>query len=382
VKNRTRWLPILVVALVGFCACAPEPSPAVGSDRAAAGGPPTLRAAGSAIGGSWTEAQVRLYAAVYDVVVVGASARAERVRLFHEAHPGILVLAYTGGFDVQEDAPFFAWVRDRHPDWFLRDADGRPVHTYRTSKRWGLDCGRPDVRAFFADSARRRVRELGADGVFEDNIFPSWRFPNLAGTAERLERYATIAEWRAALETYLGALEEAVAPGIVGANEGKPWTRHARIVSVEQLPPGGPGWEEIVRGFAALARDTSRVPYLLQHLSGPDDPARAFTAASYLMAVEPGALIGFDWRGPRESLRVLPEYRLALGRPLGEARQTEGVWWRDFERARVLVNPTGEGRPAPWPAWRPGGSTIPARGAGIAWRRDATHEDLPFWVTP
>jgi hypothetical protein len=347
-----------------------------------ASGATTLRAAASAMGGSWRESQVRLYATVHDVVIVGASARAERVRLFHEAHPGMRVLAYTAGFDVDEAAPLFAWIRERHPDWFLRDGGGRPVHTYRTPRRWALDCGRADVRAFFADSARRRVRELGADGIFEDNVFPSWRYPNLAGNAARLERYATPAEWRAALEAYLAALEAAVAPGVVAANECEPWSRHARIVAVEQLPRGGRAWEERVRGFAALASDPSRVPCLLQRLSGPDDPARAFAAASYLMAVGPGALIGFDWPGPRESRRVLPEYRLALGRPLGAAQRTGGVWWRDFERARVLVNPTGSERAAPWPAWRPGRRALPPLSAGIAWRAGATHAQLPFWLTP
>ena len=362
---------------------------ASGCDRPARGerGEPaerTLRAGAMALGGGWTEAQVRRYAAVYEVVVVGTSARADRVRLFREARPGILVLAYTSGFDVHDDGPLYAWIRDQHPDWFLRDTTGRPLRTYRTSSRWALDCGRPEVRAFFADSARRRVRALGVDGIFEDNVLPSWDFRNLAPGATRLERYATVAQWRAALERYLGALEEAVAPGIVGANQVVPWTRHARLVSVEQLPPSGPGWERVVRDFAAMASDSSRIPFLQHRLSGPDDPQRAFVTASYLLAVRPGALLGLQWDGPRESVTALPEFDLALGRPRGEARQENGVWWRDFDRARVLVNPTERALPAPWPAWsRAGaGGLLPAGRAGIAWRPGAAHPELPYWVSP
>ena len=378
---RAAGLPAVLGAMLLLAAATAAAAP---GRPAPASGTPTLRAAGSATGGSWTEAQVRRYAEVYDVVVVGASARAARVQLFHQARPGILVLAYTSGFDVHEDAPLFAWIRDRHPGWFLRDAAGRPIHTYRDAKRWALDCGRDDVRAFFADSARRRLRELGADGIFEDNVLPSWDYRNLAPGAARLERYATVAEWRAALERYLEALEQAVAPAFVGANQVVPWTRHARIVAVEQLPRGGARWEETLRGFAAQARDPARIPYLQQHLDGPQDPMRAFATASYLMVVEPGALLGLQWDGPRESVAALPEYRLCLGRPLGAARQEAGVWWRDFERARVLVNPTGKGCPAPWPAWSGGrgGATLPARRAAIAWRPGAAHEELPQWVTP
>ena len=378
-KPPTGGLAVLGVALLVATA---GDAPARGAARVPA--TPTLRAAAMALGGGWTEAQVRHYAALFDVVVVGTSARAERVRLFHEAHPGILVLAYTSGFDVHDDGPLYAWIRDRHPDWLLRDAAGRPLHTYRTPTRWALDCGRADVRAFFADSARRRLRALGADGIFEDNVLPSWDFRNLARGASRLERYAAAAEWRAALERYLEALERAVAPAVVGANEVVPWTRHARIVSVEQLPPGGPGWERIVRGFAALARDTTRIPFLQHRLSGPDDPMRAFVTASYLMAVEPGALIGLQWDGPRESVTALPEHRLALGRPHGAAREEGGVWWRDFEHARVLVNPADGARPAPWPPWAGArrGAVLAAGHAGIAWRPGAARPNLPHWVTP
>jgi len=384
----------LAVAALSALACAPSsdppsagaPAPAADPPSAVTPAPadtlPTLRPGAGATGGGWSEAQVRQYAALFDLVVVGGSARAGRVRTFHEAHPGMLVLAYTSGFDVHESSPLCAWIQARHPDWLLRDADGRPLHTYRDPRRWALDCGLPEVRAYFADSARRRARELGADGVLEDNVLPSWDFGTLARGAPRLQRYATAAEWREALEGYLAALEAAVAPGVLAANEVEPWTRHARIVAVEEMPAGGPRWEALVRGFEALARDSTRVPYLQHGLSGPDDPARAFVAASYLMAVRPGAYLGFHWPGPRESMRSLPEYRLALGRPLGPARSEDGVWWRDFEAARVLVNPTESERPAPWPEWSgPGrGPALPARGAGIAWRPGGDHEALPFWT--
>ena len=374
-------------ALVLALALLPAGVPVRDGRSAPAGGAPpasTLRAAASATGGGWSETQVRRYAQAFDLVVVGNSARDARVRLFHEAHPGIVVLAYGNGFDVREDTPLFALVRDRHPDWFLRDAEGRPVHAYRDPARWALDCGRPALRDFLADSARRRVRALGADGLLEDNLLPSWDYRNLAPGASRLERYATVAEWRDALEGYVAALERAVAPGVVAANQAQPWLRHGRIVAVEQLPAGGPRWEEIVRGFAALAGDTTRIPFLQQHLAGPDDPMRAFATASFLLAVEPGALIALQWDGPRETVARLPEQRLSLGRPLGAARQQGGVWWRDFERARVIVNPTALERPAPWPEWSGAdrARALPPRRAGIAWRPGAPREDLPLWITP
>jgi len=343
-------------------------------------GSPTLRAAGLAMGGSWTDSQVRRYASQFDLVVVGASARAGRVRRFHESHPGMLVLAYTCGFDVRDDAPLYAWIGERHPDWFLTDAAGRRLNTYRDRHRWALDCGRPGLRDFFADSARRRLRETGADGIFEDNVMPTWAVRNLAGAAPRLARYAARAQWRAALDLYLAALERAVAPAPVAANQVVPWTRHGRIVAVEEMPPGGARWEELLRALAAVSRGGARTPLLVHALKGPDDPMRAFVTASYLMAVEPGAWLCLPYEGPRDSVRRLPEQSLALGRPLGPARRTGGVWWRDFERARILVNPTGRALAAPWPG-RGRGPSLPALGAGIAWRAGGRAPRLPHWVS-
>jgi hypothetical protein len=378
----------LILALTG---CARR------GDGARPAGPPTLRAAGLAMGGSWTDAQVRRYASQFDVVVVGASAGVERVRLFHETRPGLLVLAYTCGFDVHDETPLYAWIRDQHPGWFLTDVRGRRLRAYRDPHRWALDCGLPEVRAFLADSARRRVRAIGADGIFEDNVMPTWDIRNLAAGAPRLARYATRAEWRAALDLYLEALERAVEPSLVAANQVTPWTRHARIVAIEEMPAGGARWEVLVRGLARVARDTARVPLLIHHLDGPDDPERAFVTASYLMAAGPGALLCLPYDGPRDSVCRLPEQSLALGRPLGAARQLDGVWWRDFERARILVNPTSRARPAPWPpGCAGGGPLLPALRAGIAWRShgpapapptgprpaDPPQPRLPCWVQP
>jgi len=367
------------IAVAGLAAAAlalagPDGSGATGTSE------PTLQAAGLAMGGSWTDAQVRRYASQFDLVVVGASADAARVRRFHESRPGIVVLAYTCGFDVHDDAPLYGWIRGRHPDWFLTDAAGRRLHTYRDRHRWALDCGLPAVRAFFADSAHRRRREIGADGIFEDNVMPDWNGRNLAGRGARLARYATPARWREALELYLAALERAVAPAPVAANQVRPWTRHGRIVAIEEMPPGGEAWTERVRGLAALSRDRTRTPLLVHALTGPDDPARAFVTASYLMAVEPGALLCLPCPGPRDSARRLPEQSLVLGRPLGPARNAGGVWWRDFERARILVNPTARPLPGRWPG-AAGGPVLPARGAGIAWRPGvASSPRLADWV--
>ena len=171
-----------------------------------------------------------------------------------------------------------------------------------------------------------------------------------------------------------------MAPAVVAVNQVTPWTRHGRIVAVEGMPPGGARWEETVGGLAAVARDSTRVPFLIHSLDGPDDPARAFVTASYLMAAGPGALLCLSYEGPREAVRRLPEQSLALGRPLGAARQAEGVWWRDFERARVLVNPTDRARPAPWPDGV-GGPALPAGRAGIAWRSRPAPA-LAHWVSP
>ena len=335
-----------------------------------------LRSAASALGGSWSDEEVDHFAREFDLVVVGGSARRARVDRLRRADSGLVVLAYTCGFDTFVDNALGEWMRREHPDWFLRDAGGEPVTTYRNRNRWALDPGHDGVRAFFADSARRRVREVGADGVWEDNAFPGFGYRNVAA-GRRLERYADDAAWRAAVEGYLAALEAAVGREGLTINQVRPWTRHGATVMIEDFPLGGAGWLDLHRGFEQVAADSSRTTMLMQGIRGPDDPERAFAAASYLMSVRPGAWLGYHWPGGRLAQRAVPEHRLALGRPLGPARERSGVWYRDFERGRVLVNPIGRARPAPWPS---GGPALPALGAGLAWRGPGAPPSLPQWI--
>jgi hypothetical protein len=146
-------------------------------------------------------------------------------------------------------------------------------------------------------------------------------------------------------------------------------------VVIEEFPRSGAAWSEMLAGFAKVGDQAGRTTMLLQHLDGPDDPSRAFVTASYLMAANPGAYLGFRWDGPRESIRAVPEYQLRLGAPHGPAvRANGGLWWRDWDRARVAVNPT-DGT-LEWP----GGGSLGPHQAGIQWRPGADRVALPDWV--
>lgn len=379
-------LKVLALALV-FTAAAPAPledprAPrrAPGSAVTAAGVDPpaaTLRPAAAAMGGSWSDEDVRHYARHFDLVVVGGSARRDRVARFRELNPDIVVLAYTCAFDTYVDNALGQWIRARHPDWFLRDGTGKPLTTYRKDERWGLDPGHEGVRAFFADSARRRMREIGADGVWEDNAFPSYDYRNVAN-GRTLAAYRSPEEWRGAVDGWLARLEATVGRERLAVNQVKPWTRHGRWVVIEEFPQGGRAWVEMHRGFERVSAEPGRETMLLQAVDAPDDPERAFAAASYLMGAKPGAWLGYYFPGGRLAAQATPEHRLALGRPLGAAREQGGVWFRDFEHARVLVNPTDEPRTAPWPGRE--GPALAAHGAGIAWRGSAGRVELPQWT--
>ncbi|HET7225226.1 MAG TPA: putative glycoside hydrolase, partial [Candidatus Eisenbacteria bacterium] len=331
----------------------------------------TLHPCAQAMGGSWSDEDIRRYADLFDCVIVGGSADRARVARFHQLHPGIVVLAYTGEFDVYNSSGLWTWIHAQHDDWFLRDAGGGHVRTYRTPNRYALDPGNAGVRAFFADSAARRIAELGCDGVWEDNVFPDWNYRSFAMGA-KLARYASPTAWREALEGYLARLERSVAPHHLAVNQVKPWTGHGDIVVIEDLP-AGEGWEDMVEGLARVNEQPGRTTMLLESLDNAQDPKRAFIAASYLLAAKPGAYLGFHWSGGRSGVGRVPEYDLELGRPAGAMSHADGVWWRDWDRARIAVNPGAEPRPAP------GGGTLPPHSAGIAWRT-SDHPALPDWV--
>jgi hypothetical protein len=87
------------------------------------------------------------------------------------------------------------------------------------------------------------------------------------------------------------------------------------------------------------------------------------------MSIELGARFGF----------VAPDdatFGYLYGKPYAPAG-------RDWERARVLVNPGGPASPVPWPSWSGASSTpLPPGRAGIAWRPGAARVVLPDWIGP
>jgi hypothetical protein len=332
-----------------------------------------------AMGGSWTDAQVRQYGSIFDLVIVGQSASAQRVDDFRRVRPSIKVLAYTSAFDVHDEDPLFKDMQTRHPQWLLRNADGEPIHTYRDQHRWALDPGQPDLRDYFANAAKKRVEKLHADGVFEDNAMPDWNFKNFARGARALQGYPDPAAWRKAVDGWLALLEQRIAPAVVGANQVRPWTSHGKLVIIEELPTSGDAWSDMIEGLQRVSRE-GRVPVVLHTLDGPEDPARPFVAASLLLAAEPGAYLGFRWDGPRENARDLPEYHLDLGAPTGEAkRAASGVWKRPFQRALILVNPTDHPvEVAATQEARP--SSMPPRSAAILWHDGIAAATPPGWL--
>jgi len=76
------------------------------------------------------------------------------------------------------------------PQWFLRDAAGKPVLTY-PNPGWGLafDYSNPEVHKYFADIASHYVREFDIDGWRVDapqNNFDPKVFPNTPNSLELL----------------------------------------------------------------------------------------------------------------------------------------------------------------------------------------------------
>ena len=97
----------------------------------------------------------------------------------------------------------FCMISEKHPEWFLRDADGDLVtSSAHDGVRYGMiDPGNPNWRAFWLERALQMEKELGWDGVFLDNVEAS-----LSKMKERGNTPATYPDdpgYRSAVEGFL-----------------------------------------------------------------------------------------------------------------------------------------------------------------------------------
>ena len=256
-------------------------------------------------------------------------------------NPGIIILGYNDVMGRSPNSEDWSEV-DQHEDWFVHDVDGNRLQ----NKHWGwycMDVGNQGWREHYANYVREKIDLYGFDGVFADDVWShlfkdAWTVP--------LEKVPDYPDWHHKMIEFLRHVKSRVGSKLLIVNtpnnsdyvdvaDGK-MEEHFAFKSFSSQTP----IDNIDALFQISGRDKY---YLASPHNMPEDTEKnmLYALCCFLLGVN-GPNAYFSWRNvwsePSHGYR--PEFDVSLGSPANEYYLIGSVYARDFEKGKVLVNPT------------------------------------------
>ncbi len=333
-----------------------------------------------------TDAEWEHIAKNYDLVMTLFSPRAggkdlsaenERVKWIKSLNPKLKIVTYVSSISAANTS-LPAWGKpSQHPEWFLKNEKGEWVGDHEYSSIH-LDPANPEWREFVAKVASDNISRYGYDGVFVDLVGSTTQYVNHKKTSKTVNpktgKPYTDEEWKAAELDLLRVLRRHIGDKLMLINSG-PGLRYFQTGVADFLTvadglcnEGFTGWTQdpinrplipvdawkadvdaladcCERGKVALAVANVRK-------RKPDESAEIFDqryrfiATSFLLAADQNSRLNFYVKIPGTPEIYIPgdEFlpgwaSVSLGEASGPYRRAGGVYQRDFERGKVLVNP-------------------------------------------
>ncbi len=343
--------------------------------------------------GNFTHEEATFLASRYAIVNLsngqarGAGLSVER-GIYHAArqlktiNPAVKTLFYLNtvidypGYDARAES-------DRHPEWSLRDKDGRPVEI-RGRRTW--DLSNPEMRAWWVGICAKAIAEAPLDGVFADAV-P--KVGMMAAENRRLwgdRKYEAVEE---GLRRLLAEVKRVIGPerllifnGLRGdlrrwADGGMKYLEHADGAMIEHFAAFGARTRkgsidpEILRADLELMRQAREKGKIVQvrgwpksipfapgepsALSAAEKTAIArkeigFPLAAFLAGAHDRAYFSYAWgyRSPDGSLARFSELERPLGAPREAMRRTGWTLRRNYEQASVTLDLEAEKAEIVW----------------------------------
>lgn len=310
-----------------------------------------------------------------------------RIAAIKARSPATKVLVYKDMASTREDAVHngrdqallptgvgWAYANRLHPQWFLRDTQGRRV-SWGSAGAWQMDVGDPAYQRTWARNVGRELKAHRWDGVFVDGATAEPQAPwALAGRV--FAKYPTTASYQRATTGFFRrvgpTLKRRGLLVVANVNDApfalwRRWLGYASGTSREW-------WTKAQTGRAAGLLGGSYWAAQMQQLQtagslhkifiaityGPADDARslAYARASFLVGAS-GSTTALTYSSGCGSAAWAPGGP-GLGGATGAAVKVGPVWRRDFARGAALVNPSSVPVPVPLGASfrEPGGAIV------------------------
>lgn len=255
-------------------------------------------------------------------------------------------------------------LADEHPDWILKDGQGRRLYipfgcSGGACPQYAADVGNPAFRAHWIEQARERLA-AGYRGIFIDDVNMELRVGDGSGRAvapidPRTGSPMSLSTWRRYVAEFTEAIRaafpdaEIVHNAIWFSGYTDPYVqrelRAADLVELERgvndggITGGGGrfGYESFIERIDWLHSQGKGV--ILDGRPG-SDIEREYSLATYFLTATALDGIGDSIGGRPDSW--WPGYGVDLGAPSGPRYSWQGLLRRDFAAGTVLVNQPGE----------------------------------------
>jgi hypothetical protein len=270
---------------------------------------------------------------------------------------------YQDLYALYRDASVDQSVMQQHPDWVLRDSQGRALFipaacNGTTCTQYAADIGSPGFRAWWISQAQNQMAK-GYKGIFVDDVNMEMRVSNGAEQDvrpidPRTGAPMTDTNWR----RYIAEFTEAIRAGLPTAkitHNAQWWVdqsdsyvqreiRSADTIELERgfndggLTHGGGmfGYQTFmnhIEWIHSLGKTVISEPYNL------DSAKREYEMASLYLVKATGDAISSDYQA--DPTNWWTGWQTDLGTPQGSRYQWNGLWRRDFSNGFALTNEPG-----------------------------------------
>ncbi|MFV1965470.1 MAG: putative glycoside hydrolase [Pirellulaceae bacterium] len=304
----------------------------------------------------------------------------ERVKWIKSLNPKMPVLVYGSAINAA-NFRLRTWKKPQeHPDWFLKDEAGKWVTDWEYTSGLHLDPGNREWQEYVATELEKYINRYGYDGVFLDLVDTTPKYVNFKKTLKAVNpktgKPYSDAEWKQATLEMLRTVRRHIGDKLLITNGARGTyyfrTGYSNFFAFTDglCNEGFTGWsqgpqprpiseqdwkadiDELVdcakRGKIVLAVANAKKREPGESAAEYEELYR-YIAASFLLGRGKRHYLMFYakvWQRPESygrSGEVLPAFcRVSLGEPRAGYYRRHGVYQRDFQRGKVLVNPTGK----------------------------------------
>jgi Hypothetical glycosyl hydrolase family 15 len=288
-----------------------------------------------------------------------------RAHQLEAANPHLAVLVYqnlsamgegTNRDGLSSSGVNYAEADAAHPDWFLREADGKRIAEEGYGWLWMADVGVPGYQRQWTSNVLHVLSNGPWDGVFIDDANTTAKYH--VKPPSRVAKYPSDAAYQEAIGSILAYAGPKIrAAGKLAIPNMGAWAEYPQVVEgwlrfvdggmdqrfVKWSPAPGKGyvtyqrWRRQLREVQTTERMGKRFLAVTYARQG-DTRALRFGWASALLGAN--GHTAFFARGARDRDTWSREYEVPLGRPTSRATRVGGVWRRSFAKGLVVVNPT------------------------------------------